>query len=249
MSNLKLSAPFGRVGGKSSLKSTIYAMYPKNFNSYIELFVGGGSLFFGYDWEGKKTIINDKDKELIQSYKTLKKGIKGDLKKYDITNLESLNNFAKKHPTSELEKLVKFRIKSNNTFGNKALEGAKIYKTTSPYLLLKKADQYKEKLKNTTILNQDYKSVINKYDNAGAFFYLDPPYEKSDKLYNYDVFNYPELANKLKTIKGKFLLSTNDSKEIRDLFKGFKIRGVSVRGKGNDSIGVGMRKELIISNY
>ena len=31
-------------------------------------------------------------------------------------------------------------------------------------------------MKNTRILNQDYKTVIKKYDNPDAFIYLDPPY-------------------------------------------------------------------------
>lgn len=245
---MKLTPPFGRVGSKASLRDRVYSRFPKNFNTYIEPFIGGGSIFFGYDFGDKKSVINDKDKQLISAYKILKRGVSGDFKKYDTTNLATLNNLMNKKGGTDLDRLIAFRIRSNNTFGG--LGTGKVYKTTSPMRLLVKVDKYKEKLKNTTILNQDYKAVINRYDNAGAFFYFDPPYENSDDLYKYDTFNYPEMAEKLKKLKGKFLLSVNDSSAIRNLFKGFKIRGVSVIGGGHgQGVGAGTRKELLISNY
>jgi len=54
----------------------------------------------------------------------------------------------------------------------------------------------------------------------------------------------------LSKVKGKFVLSLNDSPNIRNIFKQFKIRGIRVEG-GNDeqSIGQHTRKEVIIKNY
>ena len=49
---------------------------------------------------------------------------------------------------------------------------------------LNNIDKYKERLKGTVILSEDYKSVIDKYDSKATFFYLDPPYENSKDLYN-----------------------------------------------------------------
>jgi len=57
------------------------------------------------------------------------------------------------------------------------------------------------------------------------------------------------MADRLKKIKGKFLLSINDSTEIREIFKDFKISGLSVEGGGNSRIAVNTRKELLIKNY
>jgi DNA adenine methylase len=52
----------------------------------------------------------------------------------------------------------------------------------------------------------------------------------------------------LKSLKGKFLLTINDSPTIRAFFKGFKMKPVTVKAKG---IGIGHkdRKELFITNY
>ena len=59
------------------------------------------------------------------------------------------------------------------------------------------------------------------------------------------------MADRLKKLKGKFLLSINDSAEIRETFKDFKIMGLAVKGGGqaNTDIGVKIRKELFIKNY
>ncbi len=57
------------------------------------------------------------------------------------------------------------------------------------------------------------------------------------------------MVKRLKKIKCKFLLSINDSTEIREIFKDFKISGLSVEGGGNKTIGVNTRKELLIKNY
>jgi DNA adenine methylase len=72
--------------------------------------------------------------------------------------------------------------------------------------------------------NRDYKDIIQTYDSPDTFFYLDPPYSKAQKEWNYIANVKPEeLLNVLRSIKGKFIMSYDDSVENRDLFKQFKI--------------------------
>ena len=246
--SLILTQPFGRVGSKASIRNQIYSLFNKlNFNTYVEPFVGGGSIYFGYDWEGKKTVINDIDKNLIRSYNILKRGISGDIEKYNTGDIPKLKSFVSRPQSSDLGFIVKFRICSNNTFGSTGR--GDIYKGTNPYLMLKKKDEYKEKLKNTTILSQDYKTVIRKYDNPNALIYLDPPYEKSTKLYKDGDMNFEELSKVLNSVKGKFILSINDSPNIKNLFNNFKKKVIITGGSGNSGIGEKKRKELIIYNF
>ena len=109
-------------------------------------------------------------------------------------------------------------------------------------------------MRNTTITNTDWSATF-KHDGANTFFYLDPPYEKSDNLYHHDSIDYEKFVQRLHGLKGKFLLSMNDSKEVRQLFKGFKMTKVNVLGGGQQDpsdiarIGRGSRAELFISNY
>ncbi len=53
------------------------------------------------------------------------------------------------------------------------------------------------------------------------------------------------LRDTLAAIKGKFLLSYNDDKFIRELYKGVKIEAV----ERQNNIAGGRFKELIITNY
>jgi len=59
------------------------------------------------------------------------------------------------------------------------------------------------------------------------------------------------MANLLKNIKGRFLLSINDSPNVRNIFKNFDMTMLRVRGKGNEGKPVGgkSRNELLIKNY
>ena len=111
--------------------------------------------------------------------------------------------------------------------------------------------RHQERLKNTIILNKNYKDVIKKYDSPTTFFYLDPPYEDSAKShYDFPDFNFPELVDILKNIKGYFLLSYNYSTAVENMFKGFNIKIVDTKYSRGTKGGQDMlKKELLISNY
>lgn len=106
-------------------------------------------------------------------------------------------------------------------------------------------------MKNTLITNNDFENVIKKYDNKDSFIFLDPPYEESD-VYKFSEDILEKLSKILKTIKGKFLLTVNDSRRTRLLFNDYNIIPIKVKGgayKGGSDIGQKLRNELIIKNY
>jgi hypothetical protein len=138
----------------------------------------------------------------------------------------------------------------NGTFNSKGI--GKIYKNPSTESKMDDISEYKKLLKSTTILNKDYLQVIKEYDSPTTFFFLDPPYEDSDKSYYKNItIDYNEMSDALKKIKGKFLLTINDSKIIRDKFKDFIIKTIVVRNPANTDFGeeTRNRKELFITNY
>ena len=81
-------------------------------------------------------------------------------------------------------------------------------------------------------------------------FYLEPPYWNCEKDYGKDLFDkkyFKRLAKTLKGIKGKFLLSLNDTPEVREIFKSFDFENVELIY----TVGAGSpkkAKEVIISN-
>ena len=236
--------PFCRIGSKKPLSEKIRNMIPPH-QIYVEPFVGSGAIYWDKE-PSKKEILNDLDTQLINNYRLLKKTKTRNFKT-DLDTIQEIQDHVNKPARTDGDKLMKEIAISCNTFGNTGR--GKIYKESNPYKKLRNIDEYQERMKDTTLLNQDYKSVIKKYDSPSTFFFLDPPYESSEKLYKDGGFNFAELNNVLEGIKGKFLLTLNDSRNIRNIFRNFKIMGIKVKGQGHTGIGVGTRKELIIKNY
>lgn len=247
---MTLSSPLCRVGRKKPIQHIIKSISPKQFNKYVEPFVGSGDIYFSMDLQ-TPAVINDLDSEIATAFKIIKSNPStsdANLDRFKDKSLEDVRNFMKQSHTSPIDKLAKIIYDLCATFGGKA-QGSKIYKNPNIEPKLRKIPKFAEYMKNTKVLNQDYKSVIKSNDTENTYFYLDPPYESSKGLYSKSEFNYEELANVLSKVKGKFVLSLNDSPNIRNIFKQFKIRGIRVEGHGNDNVGAKTRQEVIIKNF
>jgi DNA adenine methylase len=104
-------------------------------------------------------------------------------------------------------------------------------------------------LQGVKITNKNYVNIILKYDSPETFFFIDPPYENTNKNFYSDIgMNYDELSSILQNIKGKFLLTINDSPNTQKIFKPFKIKKINVQSTWHSEKGH-TRKELFIMNY
>lgn len=111
-------------------------------------------------------------------------------------------------------------------------------------------DDYKEKLKDTKVLSEDYKKVIKKYgNNKKSFIYADPPYVGTEKVYKEHEGVTPEdVCQIAKSIDGKMLISYNDHPRVRKACRGLHIKGIGI----NYTLGIDKSKkskELLIANY
>lgn len=236
-----------RQGGKYFSYEKVIQAFPDDYESmtYVEPFVGGGSIFFNKE-PSTKEVINDFSDDLIRLYREVKKNpeelnrrINGTYTRKDFEKMKTL------HPSSDLGKVVKQYLLSflsylgtGELFAPRQTSGSRIVK--------RDFQPYSERLSSVTILNQDYKKVIHDYDSPNTFFYLDPPYEDSEKTVSeYTDIDFDEMFRILSSIKGKFLMSVNNSKRIRDLFKGFTIKKMKTTYKLSPRPVV----ELLISNY
>jgi len=259
---------FCRIGNKTPMMKQILPRVPTGYTTYVEPFVGSGSVFLSLP-KVNKEVINDLDKPLINAWKLLKTAVV-DPNKYDFpfskkyhddvvskeecrkgTNKELISmiqSFVNKKHTKPQNKLLSYLYVSCNGFSGKTY--GKMYKHYPHFKKIAIVNDYKMRLQNTTITNEDYKKVVKKHDGLNTFFFLDPPYEKSKGLYKNAVIDYVDMADLLSKLQGKFMLTINDSEKIRDIFKQFNITSVKVKGRGNISqIGMGDRDELIITNY
>ena len=250
-----LSPPICRVGGKSKLRKTILGMIPKH-TCYIELFFGAGWVYFGKE-TSKIEVVNDIDKELINLFRTIKYHAPeiDRLLEYEFSGrdiFEEYKNCTLEYMT-EIHRAIRFLYLITQSFGGKGNNYG--YGTTTKSgqqifykdMLLKLRDR----LKNTYVENLSFEKIIDKYDREHSFFFCDPPYiETCDYGNKFKEEEHRELSDKLKNLKGKFLLTINDHPLSRELYKDFNIKEVQVNySVSKEAKARGKYNELIITNY
>ncbi|GAB6170102.1 DNA adenine methylase [Clostridium carnis] len=250
-----MKPPICRVGGKSKLRKTIIEMIPEH-TCYIELFFGAGWVYFGKELS-KVEVINDIDKELVNLFKMIKyhSHEMERLLDYEFSGRDIFEEY--KHYTlenlTEIHRAIRFLYLINYSFASKGkhygygtntLPNQKMFKET--YL-----DPVRERLKNTFVENLSFEKIIEKYDREYTVFFCDPPYlETAGYGTEFKEDDHILLHEKLKNIKGKFILTINDHEKIRELYKGFNIKEVEVNYSiSRESSARKNYKELIITNY
>jgi DNA adenine methylase len=120
-----------------------------------------------------------------------------------------------------------------------------------------KHPKYREHFdKLTFVENMDFENVVEKYDSPTTYFYMDPPYWKTENYYSnhdFDVNDHIRLADCIKKIKGKFSLSYYIFPKLEEWFprdeykweqKNFK-KAAAAKKDGTQNEGT----ELLIMNY
>ena len=245
---------FGRKGGKSRLVKRLIPMFPTDIETFVEPFVGAGNIFWRLDHKPEiKYVINDFDEIVVKIFKALKNGDK------------CLETAGKEISREEFKRLMNKTGRTGcdeiNIIRNSFYSKGKTYNPLNnrqKTYAKERLEEAQEILKNTTILNQSFEKVIEKYDDKTTFFYLDPPYENTNlNDYNQNDYVTPEqVYDAVKNIKGRFLLSYNDSSNIRNIFKEFNIKTIKTQYKNiktkyskTKTIGDRTVNELIITNY
>jgi DNA adenine methylase len=252
------------VGGKRLLRKHIIPRIPKH-DVYCEVFGGAGWVLFGKspdkkDWEVNKKkyteIYNDINGELINFWKYIKyhpEAFVTELEDY-LVSRGLFNDCKSQERRTELERAVWFYYLLDTSYGSSSNHFC-IPKGTNclPLKDIEKVKKASERLRNVFIENLDFEKLIAKYDSETAFFYLDPPYYKKEKLYKRDgaeaFEGHDKLAEILKNIKGKFLLPYNDVDYIRELYN---VPGITIEEIESTYTMSGKQtvaKELLIRNY
>lgn len=238
-----------RVGGKNRLKSLIVSLFPEH-ELYVEPFIGGGSVFM--EQESHKNVINDKDKDIYHLWADLKAVPLKTIMGFDFTHPTRKDFLNFKNQTtfsSRAERLYRNLYLSFYSYrANRRSYGLNKSGRTNRVFFMRDIGPLKKKLRRTIIHNKDYLWVLDKYDAPTTLFYLDPPYyDVSKQLYEHEEIDYEAMRDALDGLKGKFIMSLNDTPYTRSVFKDFNVHVV-------DSYNTLIRnnkqnKELVITNF
>ncbi len=119
--------------------------------------------------------------------------------------------------------------------------------------LYKDFSVFSKRLRNVCIENMDFGKLIQEYDYEHALFYLDPPYVGTENYYKtkekFGVKEHKKLADILKNIKGKFMLSYNDCELIRELYKDCNILQTKEVRYSLNALRNKRVREILVMNY
>lgn len=228
---------------------------------YCEPFFGGGALFFAKP-KSEVEVINDKNGEVVNFYKIVQTNF-SELQKEIRATLHSRELFRKgrvvyENPDmfSEVKRAWAFWTLTNQGFAGQVTSwGFGKTKSKEATVARKRENftaDYAKRLQQVQIENNDALKVIDRCDTKETFFYVDPPYFNSDLGHykGYTEEDYKNLLEKLKGIKGKFLLSSYPSPVLSQFIKKNKWRKQSIKKyvavtKLTDK----MKTEMLVCNY
>lgn len=278
------------MGNKTSVLHILYALFPLNYERYIEPFGGSGAVLLGKKKTDKFEVYNDFNHNLVNLFRCMRDRPLAFIKElgfYPLNSRDDFNvirdffkheKFNDKYLDEEvnLTKIILPELKTNEVIElysklkndydlRRAVMFLKLLRYSyssvgksfacqpfSVASLFSLIEQVSKRLENTVIENQDFEVLIKHYDRENAFFYCDPPYYSSEYVYQcgFTWEDHLRLRNLLKKTQGKWLVSYNDCKEIREIYDGclfFDFKRVHSMVQKYDA---GREfPELLISNY
>lgn len=221
----------GYIGGKRRLAARLVAMIATiPHRTYAEPFVGMGGVFFRRDSRPPAEVINDRNGEVANLFRILQRHYPQfmDTLRFQITSRREFERLKASDPATltDLERAGRFLYLQRTAFGGKVTgqnfgvdrKAAGGFNLTRLAPLLEEAH---ERLAGVVIEQLDWPAFLARYDGPETLFYLDPPYWGSEGDYGRELFGrdqFSALAEALKGLQGRFILSINDVPEIRELF-------------------------------
>lgn len=245
-------------GGKTRLAKTIVDRMPGH-TCYVEVFAGAAAVFFSKE-PSKTEVINDLDKELITLYRAVQNHPEELHRqfKYALVARDEFNRMMKAAPETltDIQRAARYLYLQRTCYGGRAHQRTFGTMTVGkPRLNLFTLESVLEeawrRLAHVLVECMDFRELIPRYDRAHTLFYLDPPYWNIVGYeHNFVEQDFMDLAGVLSDIQGRFLMSINDTPEVRETFGRFNIEEVTLKysmGRGHGSRDK-LRTELLISN-
>jgi DNA adenine methylase len=251
-------------GGKADEIKLFQQYIPETYTTYIEPFVGGGSVYFYLN--PSSAVIGDVHTELISFYKSIGEGKGEEIYNFMETSPNTEETYYKIRDemeiTSPLDTAKRFYYQRKTCFRG-MLRYNKHGKFNIPFGRYKTINytdlldqDYTNLLGKTEILNEGFEHMFATYNDDTNFMFLDPPYDSEFTDYGYCKFGKSEhikLSELFKTTRIKCLMIIGHTKFIEDLYDGYivatydkKYRFKIYDNRIGDEINT---QHLVIKNY
>ena len=227
------------MGGKSLLAKRIIERIPEHI-CYAEPFAGAAWVLFKKP-ESKVEVINDINKDVVTLYRCIQWHLEEFVRyfKWVLVSRDEFERLKKAAPDTltDIQRAARFYYLQQACFGGRIASPTFGYGLTRPSKLnLLRIEEYLSaahlRLSRVYVECLPYHGLISRYDGPETFFYVDPPYWDCEGYYGPGIFSredFSRLAAQLGSIKGRFILSVNDTPGVREVFNAFDIEAVQTK--------------------
>lgn len=224
------------IGGKRRLAKQIPPLFPTH-TCYVEPFAGGAAMFF-LKSPSSVEVLNDCNNDLVALYRVLQHHLEEFVRQFKwALVLRQMYEWLKHTPDevlTDIQRAARFYYLQKMAFGGKVSNRSFGIAPSSPprlNLLRMEEDlsQAHLRLARAYIEHLDWQKCIYKYDRPETLFFCDPPYWETEGYgvaFPFD--EYTKLAETMRSIKGKAILTINDHPEMVKVFEGFRIEKVKI---------------------
>jgi DNA adenine methylase len=243
------------MGGKHGIAARLAALLPQHI-CFVEVFAGAANVLFAKS-PSQCEVINDINSDLINLFRIIRwhpEELFNELA-FVVHSRQEFVDYHAQPGLTDIQKAARYWYKLKTTFGGQGCIGSKSFAfgltrgATLRRVSLEVITEAHCRLDGVYIENDDFETIIRRYDRASSCFFCDPPYwEMAGYKTPFGWQDHKRLSDVLRKIKGKFLLTINDHKDIRLLYKGCIIRRFNVIctiAKNQRS----KRAELLVANF
>lgn len=251
-----MTGPLSYIGGKNRLAKQLITLFPEH-TTYVEPFAGGAQVFFHKEPSAVE-VLDDLDGEIVNFFRVCQWHYEELVRylRFCLVSRKLYEQLADADPSrlTDVQRAGRFFYLQKNCYGGLVVKRNYHYGVIKrPNYTVDRIPQViqatHERLQGVQIECLPYEEILERYDRPTTLFYLDPPYYDR-KLYrfNFTKEDFLALNERLRKLKGSFILSLNDVPEVRKIFGRFKIKRVELAystAKGSNK----RYGEVIISNF
>lgn len=245
------------IGGKRRLADILIPRFPAH-SCYVEVFAGAAALFFMRP-PAEVEVLNDVNDELINLYRVVQHHLEEFVRQFKWA-LSSRQVFkwlsdTPPHTLTDIQRAARFYYLQQNCFGGR-VEGRTFGTATTspPGLNLLRLEETLSaahlRLSGAYIENLDWQACVSRYDRPHTFFFVDPPYWKTEGYgVPFGFEQYQKMVEIVRQLQGRAIITLNDHPDIRALFSGFETERVDIQYTVGGSGNMVSRGELIIYSW
>jgi DNA adenine methylase len=263
--NLRIAA-FPYRGGKFHLAPKLIKLLPPH-KVYVEVFGGAGSVLLAKP-RSRIEVYNDNNGQLVNLFETIRNHPVRFLRRcrYLLYSRELYyawkNQLAKNFKGIDIDRIeaaIRTAYSITSSFTGDPTRGWAFDRSGSGggsnrwANIAQKVSFVNERLQRVDIDHLDFRDCIKNWDGPQTLFFLDPPYYSGESgFYYFTQKDHRDLRAILGKVKAKWLLTYDDTRFIRKLYKGFNISRIS-SSLSSEKVKRGAKRvrfrQLVITNF